>query len=494
MDELERTSGDTLPPKPIRVETALSRYPVHRLAKHGEIAIDIREKNADGEVSIKWEVTHNSKYGQPGPLAYKLDTLIINRRIEETGRPIPKVIRLGSLRAIAEELGISTHATDTIRKALRQNAGALISTRTRYRKTDGTELTLEADFTRYSVVFTGEELPNGRKAGAIHIILNDIYMQVINGAVTRPLDYDYLKGLPPASQRFYELLSYHMYSAMKYGRPRARLIYSELCRYAPLTRHLEWDQVRKQLAKVHAPHTKSGYVARIEFQETVDIDGYADWSISYQPGPKARAEFAAFARRGGPVTLEMEPFEDGAASMPLFDRPEPSPLELELVGHGVTRAVAAELVRDYDAERIREQMEILAWHHEKKPGKINEPGAWLVIAVKNGHARPKGFVSLAERQEREEVQRKAERAKVEARRREREQEAREAREREAAKAYWESLTAEEQAGLQEIMDAEAGPEALASERGPLRESFRRLWREEYLCRMLRGRGEEAGEG
>ena len=40
-----------------------------------------------------------------GPLAYKLDTLIINRRIEEAARPIPRIIRLGSLQEICRELG-----------------------------------------------------------------------------------------------------------------------------------------------------------------------------------------------------------------------------------------------------------------------------------------------------------------------------------------------------------------------------------------------------
>ena len=56
----------------IRVETALSRFPIHRLAKKGSVSIDIQSGSAD----FKWEVTHNAKHGQPGPLAYKLDTLI----------------------------------------------------------------------------------------------------------------------------------------------------------------------------------------------------------------------------------------------------------------------------------------------------------------------------------------------------------------------------------------------------------------------------------
>src|SRR5262249_39173439 len=148
------------PPNPIRVETALSRFPVHRLAKHGEIAIDIRERNETGEVSIKWEVTHNSAFGQPGPLAYKLDTLIINRRIEEAARPIPRIICLGSLNEISRELGQveSGGNTNQIRKSLHQNASSYITAKIRYRQGDGTERTLETGFTRYQVVFTGESL------------------------------------------------------------------------------------------------------------------------------------------------------------------------------------------------------------------------------------------------------------------------------------------------------------------------------------------------
>jgi hypothetical protein len=61
-------------------------------------------------------------------------------------------------------------------------------------------------------------------------------MHVLNGAMTRPLDYDYLKSLPPAPQRFYELLSYQMYAALKYDRPRAKITYSAFC--APYFPHI----------------------------------------------------------------------------------------------------------------------------------------------------------------------------------------------------------------------------------------------------------------
>ena len=58
MNTIPNLGGEILPPTPIRVETALSRYPVHRLARHGSVAIDIREKDESGEVSIKWEVNY----------------------------------------------------------------------------------------------------------------------------------------------------------------------------------------------------------------------------------------------------------------------------------------------------------------------------------------------------------------------------------------------------------------------------------------------------
>lgn len=215
-----QTDGEILPFNPIRVETALSRFPVHRLARKGTISINIHEGQA-GDVETRWEVTHNSTYGQPGPLAYKLDTLIINRRIEESRRPISKLIRLGSLKELCRELGLAETGgnTNQIKKSLSQNALAGIKAKTRYRMSNGGERSLEAIFTRYSVIFTGEELPNGRKADAVYVILNDVFMKVINGAMTRPLDYDYLKSLSPAPQRFYELLSYQLYAAIKNDRP-----------------------------------------------------------------------------------------------------------------------------------------------------------------------------------------------------------------------------------------------------------------------------------
>ncbi len=482
---------DALSPNPIRVETALSRYPVHRLAKHGEIAIDIRERNAEGEVSIKWEVTHNSKYGQSGPLAYKLDTLVINRRIEEAPRPVPRIIRLGSLREIIAELGYSNHATEKIRSALRQNAGSLITAKIDFNLNNGKKRSLEADFTRYSVVLAGEELPDGRRADAVYIILNDIYMQVINGAVARPLDYDYLKELPPAPQRFYELLSYQMYAAIKNGRDRARLLYSEFCRYAPLTRHFEWRRVRGQMDKIHQPHMESGYIGRIDYRAVADGEGKRDWIMLYTPGPKAWAEHRAFAMRGGPTAIEVEPLTADPTPLPLFDRCAPAPLAAELIDCGVSPAMAAQLAREHAEEAIRIQLEHLAWLLEKKPGKIDDPAAWIVHAVRTGHATPKGFIGRAEREARAEAKRRKEREAASAKRREREQEARELAEAQRIDAYWHGLNPEQQAALDAAARAAADAETLELAKGPMKRFGQMLYRRSYIRTLLTEPGEPA---
>ena len=483
---------DTKPPaelaplNPIRVETALSRYPMHRLARKGSIKIDLSRGDEHGETTFKWKVSYNSEYGQPGPLAYKLDTLIINRRIEEARRPVPRLLKLGSLSDICKELGLADSGKNRgdIKRSLYQNAFAGISARTHYRGTDGTERTLEAGFTRYSVIFTGEKLPSGRKADGVYIMLNDVFIQIINGAMTRPLDYDYLKSLPPAPQRFYELLSYQMYSALKYDRARARLLYSDLCAHAPQTRHTEWKRVRSQMHKVHRPHRESGYIDTVDFQEITDSKGQPDWIMLYKPGPKARVEYRAFAKRGGPSVLEIEPLEE-----PAIDLSEASELERELIQRGVTAAIASDLVRDHSEEKIRAQVERLEWLVEKKPDKVDDPAAYLVGAIKNDYAAPKGFVSAAERQRRADAKRQREQEAAESRRREQEERARLHAERRQITAYWEALTPEQQAEIDAASKAETSAEDLALERGPFKDTAERNRRERYIRQLLTATGQ-----
>src|SRR5215210_4099277 len=126
---------ELLPLNAIRVETVLSRFPVHRLSKKGRIEIEISESDEAGELATRWEVSYNTKYGQPGALAYKVDTLIVNRRIDEAPRPVPEVLRLGSLKEIGDELGLADSGKNRndVRRALHQNAGAYVTATRSYK-------------------------------------------------------------------------------------------------------------------------------------------------------------------------------------------------------------------------------------------------------------------------------------------------------------------------------------------------------------------------
>ena len=412
--------SDLTPLSIIRTETALSRFPIHRLSKKGDVQIEIRNQAA----ALLWEVTYNSKYGQPGPLAYKLDTLVINKRIEEAGHPKPRLLRLGSLRDICRELGNSEGgvSTQSVRNALLQNASAFINAKISYKTTDRTERSLEAGFTRYSVLFTGEALPNGTAADAVYILLNDPYWQVIDAALTRPLDYAYMHSLPPAAQRFYEIVSYQIYGALFYQNERARLRYSEYCLLSTATRYLTFDQVKKQMYKIHRPHLSSGYLAKVSFEQITDDAGQPDWWMYYVPGPNASREYQEFtgsvhkpkargAKKAAPsrqaeASLFL-PFSDpsapspsqpphpaGAAaseavkSEPALSAPDPATAALvaELIAADLNREVAERFARELPDE-ARRQLSYLPFVTEFKTSR----GAYLRRAIEQGFAPPRGF-------------------------------------------------------------------------------------------------------
>ena len=288
--EPEKPNGEI---ETIRVETALSRFPMHSLTG-GNVQINIQNLGT----ATRWEISPNPKYGQPGGLAYKLDTLIINRRIEEQGRPIPRIIKLGTLREIATELGIKNDTGSSslnIKKALKQNAFTGIDAKISFKTKEGSIREIEFADTRYAVVFTGEKFLDGRKADAVYIILHDIYRDILNSAQTRPLDYSYMKALPPMAQRFYEIISYVIYAALHHRNKTCKLRYSEFCKLSTATRYFTFDQVKKQMYKIHLPHIENGYIERgITYQPTTDENDQPDWWVFYSPGQNAGKQYEEF--------------------------------------------------------------------------------------------------------------------------------------------------------------------------------------------------------
>lgn len=377
----------------IGTETVLSQYPLHRLAKKTDLEIRMTEAGPRGKVITTWEVSASRKYGEPGPLAYKIDTLLVNRAIDESRPNIPEIIRLGSLREICEALGMSPEgkSTQLVKKALHQNASAYITAKLDYKASDGTERSFEFGASRYEVIFLGQKLPDGTKADAVYIILHRTFREFLSQAKTRPLDYEYLKSLPPAAQRLYELLSFQFFAALKYDNPRAKYLYSDFCRFAPLTRYLEWDKVKKQLYKIHQPHKQSGYISKIEFEEVRGDDGRPDWVMWYTPGRKAKREFREFSIKKA-ITAPSAPRLVLAPPAPAEKRskvsalsPEEGALVLQLCEIGIAKKKAHELVRTC-RESVEREMDVWGLRDQSK---MKDPAAWLIKAIESGdYAKP----------------------------------------------------------------------------------------------------------
>lgn len=381
---------------PIRRESAISQFPFHRLSKSKEpMQIALVTEGKRGKVTTTWEVSGNTKYGDPGILAYKLDSLIINRLIDETRPNIPKLLKLGSLRELARELDLGGD-TKSVKKALYQNASAFITANLLFQGNDGKERTFEFGATRYKVFFVGDKLPSGRWADAVYVSFDDTFLEMLKQARTRPLDYAYLKALPPAAQRLYELIAPQIFAAIKNGNPRARFVYSDFCMRAPLTRYEEWEQVKKQLYKVHQPHKASGYIAKVEFEETMDSSGRIDWLMWYTPGRKAKAEFRRFNTKEGReiitlrsqrphiVKVEMlQPVSNKTADTREVEREQKEQaLIARLVDAGVTASVACKLVKT-NSEECEKQLEALPYRD-----RVKDKGGYLVRAIREQYAMP----------------------------------------------------------------------------------------------------------
>lgn len=383
----------------IRIETALSRFPVHNLAKKGICDIEITRHDERGQVQLLWEVSYNRKYGPPRQLAYRLDTLIINRRIEEAGRPLPRLLRLGTLNEIGRELGSQKHE---LKRAFQQNATVAINAKLSYKASGGEEQYVEAIFNRYNVIFTGQKLPDGDRADAVYLGFSDTFWEVLNNAVTRPLDYDYLKQLTPAAQRCYEIISYKIFGALANRRSEAKLSYSDYCAYSTQQRYFDYEHVKKQMYKVHLPHLRSGYLSGVRFEQSVDEQGRVDWQIAYTPGLRARAEYRRFTRKSGNAhdTSQRGELTQIARWSPQAE------VELEAESHAINQEMTESLTtRGVTEEKAKQLLanipagqsvtENIAWGdhliREAPPGTYRNPPGFYVHLIENNVLPPPDF-------------------------------------------------------------------------------------------------------
>ena len=111
----------------------------------------------------------------------------------------------------------------------------------------------------------------------------------------------------------------------------------------------------------------------------------------------------------------------------------------------MTRATAAELVRQHPAERIAAKLEVFDWLTEKRDKRVSKnPGGYLAESIRKSYVPPKGFESKMAREKKQADERERKRQTEETQRRtEAEERAREDAEQIRVHTYLASLTPEE---------------------------------------------------
>ncbi len=369
--------------------------PVHQLAKRGEQEIRvIRRPRHGAQVSMYWKAEPNLAVGRPGQLAYHLDTWVINRRLDEIPRPLPRLIRIGDLREIARELGQGGD-TNAVKRAFEQNASTFIRAKLTYRCQSGGEETLEGYFNRYTVFYRGQALPGGRRAESVYISLNDPYYGLVNRSTRRPLDFAYLRQLPPAAQRLYELVSTRVFAAIKNNQQTAWMRYSDLCALAVLTRCETKRRMQIQLAAIHRPHVKSGYFETVDYRAAASDDDKPDWIIDYVPGPRARREFDAFnnARVPRHQPQPSPPRGDRPRTSAMRPSPEPMPSPATEPAVQIARRFAEKRFGVAAGHPTRTQLDRARDLLAAVAGDVDTATLAVDLAARSAATDPKGFPS-----------------------------------------------------------------------------------------------------
>jgi hypothetical protein len=298
-----------------------------------------------------------------------------------------------------------------------------------------------------------------------NILWNEVLFESFEAGYLKTIDYDmYIRLEHPTAKRLYRFLS-----KRAYHRPDWTFDLRELAfEHIGLSRGYSGDagKIKEKLQPAIDELEATGFLETMSKDDRYRKDG-RDWKIRLVSRPNTPSL----------------PLLDGVPTIP-----EESGPVAELVKRGVTKVTAADLMRRHPAETIQAKLDVFDWLMEKQDKRVaKSPAGYLVKSITDDYAPPQGFVSKAERRRREDARRAEERQAAEDRRRQKEEESRERDAQKVIAAYWGSLTAEQQAGLDAAADAAADPELMAMEDGPLKRIGRRLRRHGYIEQLLKNR-------
>ena len=157
-------------------------------------------------------------------------------------------------------------------------------------------------------------------------------------------------------------------------------------------RYYDWEPMRKQMYKVHQPHRESGYIAKVDYQETT-TDGKPDWEMLYTPGSKAEAEFSAFTNRRKASRLNVIPASANGKANEAGPKRDNDHLLTEFTQRGIAETKARSLVAGIvPGQPILDQLAYVDTLIAGAPhGKIRNPAGFYVRFIEDNLPVPDSF-------------------------------------------------------------------------------------------------------
>jgi hypothetical protein len=307
---------------------------------------------------------------------------------------------------------------------------------------------------------------SGGQAGLFpsRIVWGDVVFDSFQAGFLRNIDFQLCMRLEhPIALRMYRFLGKRFYHNPDLTFELKEFAYVHLW----LGRNYEGgSQIARKLQPAIEELESVGFLEPLSETERFQKKG-REWSIRLLQ----KAAAPALAQDSGPAAIQHQ-----QAAPPLVG---------ELANRGVTATKAAELVRKHPAELIERQLDYFDWRTEKKPTKIDDPGAYLVDAIKRDYAAPKDFVCKAEQRKAQEANEANEREAAAERGRKQRREAADRAAKQIINAHWESLTLAEQQSI----DARVMADAPLEERvGPMAKHFTFSRRWTHLKALLQAEG------
>lgn len=254
---------------------------------------------------------------------------------------------------------------------------------------------------------TGQELDDGTTADKNYVWLSDWYLENINAYYLLPIDFDTYKQLKNnIAKALIPLLQIWLYASREQGVFEKR--YDEICQILNIAQYSYPSKIKEKIAPSLNELIKQDYLSEWDVVETADKTGYKivfwhgrkfyqDQTKRLSKANKARRSVAA-GKAGGKTNRK---YQLPPGSEEVFDR-----LRKEF---DVAEMKALELVRNFQPEKIKAQVESFSYRRES----VQNMSGFIIRAIENDYSLPEGYVEILKKRERAKAE-KARKAAIDA--------------------------------------------------------------------------------